>query len=260
MKPSLSHHTHPNRHFPPSPHHHLQIPRQFLSRHVAPRARPRRVRLSSPWRSAESGSRHARPRPNSSRATYRQPPTDQRGRGLSAGQSGLCDAESSKLANIRHTSFADRCSSPTATDARLSELTHGGNSSFESRPHAAHGSEARKTTAAPRKRCEAPQPRSCRLTTCDTIRSQRCRRCTFCRSDTPLRDLRVGDTFQDRRQPGHQGAAPGDMPAGQQPPQGAQPVPQVLPNCPTQVITLTERDKGGLSPRHGMGRKASKEP
>ena len=42
---------------------------------------------------------------------------------------------------------------------------------------------------------------------CDTIRSRRCRRCNFCRSDTPLRDLFVGDTFQDRRQPGHQDAA-----------------------------------------------------
>ena len=43
---------------------------------------------------------------------------------------------------------------------------------------------------------------------CDTIRSRRGRRCTFCKSDTPIRDLRVGDTFQDRRQPGHQDAAP----------------------------------------------------
>ena len=31
----------------------------------------------------------------------------------------------------------------------------------------------------------------------------------FCKSETPLRDLIVGDTFQDRRQPGHQDAAPG---------------------------------------------------
>ena len=50
---------------------------------------------------------------------------------------------------------------------------------------------------------------------CDTIRS-RCHRCSFCKSDTPLRDL-VGDTFQDRRQPGHQDAAPGGPPTVHQP-------------------------------------------
>ena len=33
---------------------------------------------------------------------------------------------------------------------------------------------------------------------CGTIRSQRCRRCNSCGFDTPLRELRVGDTFQDR--------------------------------------------------------------
>ena len=35
---------------------------------------------------------------------------------------------------------------------------------------------------------------------CGTVRSQRCRRCNSCGFDTPLRELRVGDTFQDRRQ------------------------------------------------------------
>ena len=35
------------------------------------------------------------------------------------------------------------------------------------------------------------------------------------KSDTPLRVLRVGGTFQDRRQPGHQDAAISGMPAGQ---------------------------------------------
>ena len=42
---------------------------------------------------------------------------------------------------------------------------------------------------------------------CGTVRSQRCHRCSLCKSDTPLRELRVGDTYQDRRQPGHQDAA-----------------------------------------------------
>ena len=36
---------------------------------------------------------------------------------------------------------------------------------------------------------------------CGIVRSQRCHRCNFGGSDTPLRELRVGDTFQDRRQP-----------------------------------------------------------
>ena len=51
---------------------------------------------------------------------------------------------------------------------------------------------------------------------CGTIRSQRCRRCNNCGSNTPLRELRVGDTFQDRRQPGHQDAAASGVAAGQQ--------------------------------------------
>ena len=49
---------------------------------------------------------------------------------------------------------------------------------------------------------------------CFTIRSQRCRRCNSCGFDTPLRELRVGDTFQDRRQPGHQDAAASGTAAG----------------------------------------------
>ena len=46
-----------------------------------------------------------------------------------------------------------------------------------------------------------------RLVSSVALRSQRCRRCNHCGSDTTLRELRVGDTFQDRRQPGHQDAA-----------------------------------------------------
>ena len=56
-------------------------------------------------------------------------------------------------------------------------------------------------------------------------RSQRCRRCNFCGSDTLLRELRVGDTFQDRRQPRHQDATASGTAAGQQLPQSSQPVP-----------------------------------
>ena len=74
-----------------------------------------------------------------------------------------------------------------------------------------------------------------------TIRSQR-----FPRHS---RELRVGDTFQDRRQPGHQDAAGSGVAASQQPPQSWQPVPgdplhdRPLPNCPTRDVVLTERDK-----------------
>ena len=46
----------------------------------------------------------------------------------------------------------------------------------------------------------------------------------------PLRELRAGDTFQGRRQPGHQNAAPSGAAADQQPPQSSQPVPQVTPS------------------------------
>ena len=48
---------------------------------------------------------------------------------------------------------------------------------------------------------------------CGTIRSQRCNRCGLCQSNTALRELRVSDTFQDRRQPLHHSAAPGGAPA-----------------------------------------------
>ena len=85
---------------------------------------------------------------------------------------------------------------------------------------------------------------------CGTIRSQRCRRCNFCGSDTLLRDLRVGDTFQDRRQPGHQNAAPRGAAANQQPPRSSQPVPpgdplddRPQPNCTIRDIVFSERDK-----------------
>ena len=85
---------------------------------------------------------------------------------------------------------------------------------------------------------------------CGTIRSQRCNRCHFCNSNTPLCELRVGDTFRDRRQPGHQNAAPGAAAADQPPPQRSQPVPpgdplddSPRPNCPIRDTVFTERDK-----------------
>ena len=66
----------------------------------------------------------------------------------------------------------------------------------------------------------------------------------------PLRELRAGDTFQGRRQPGHQNAAPSGAAADQQPPQSSQPVPpgdpledSPLPNCTIRDIVFTERDK-----------------
>ena len=110
---------------------------------------------------------------------------------------------------------------------------------------------------------------------CDAIRLRRCRRCTFCGSGTPFRDLLVGDTFQDRRQSGHPGCNAGRpahfsnlLRARSQ----CDPDDSPLPNCPIRVIVLTERDKrllaelrrassdGSpalrcLSSCHGMGRK-----
>ena len=63
-------------------------------------------------------------------------------------------------------------------------------------------------------------------------------------------NLVVGDTFQDRRQPGQQDAAPESSPTVHQPLQSSQPLPpgdplddSPLPNCPIREIVLTERDK-----------------
>ena len=88
---------------------------------------------------------------------------------------------------------------------------------------------------------------------CDTIRSRRCHRCSYCKSDTPTRDFSVGDAFQGR-QPGHQDAAPKGMPTAHQPPRSSQPVPpgdllddSPLPNCSIRDIVLTERDKQSLA-------------
>ena len=85
---------------------------------------------------------------------------------------------------------------------------------------------------------------------CGTIRSQRCRRCVSCGFDTPLRELRVGDTLEDRRQPGHQDAAASGLATGQQLPQSLKPVPpgeplddSPLPNCLIRDVVLTDRFK-----------------
>ena len=83
----------------------------------------------------------------------------------------------------------------------------------------------------------------------DTIGSRRRRRCTFCGSDTPLRDLLVGNTFQDYRQPWHQDATPSGPPTVQQSPQSSQPVPPGDPSTTARFRTalfatfLTERHK-----------------
>ena len=95
-------------------------------------------------------------------------------------------------------------------------------------------------------------------TACGTVRSRRCRRCTLCGSDTPLRERHVGDTFQDSRQPGHQSVAPGGAVADQ-PSQSSRPVSpgeplddSPLPNCPIWDIALTERDKHLRTPRRAL--------
>ena len=89
---------------------------------------------------------------------------------------------------------------------------------------------------------------------CGAVRSRRCNRCSFCNSRTPLWELRVGDTFQDRQQPGHQDVARGSTSSDQQLLQSSQPEPpgeplddSPLPNCPIRNIVLTDRDKQLLS-------------
>ena len=112
---------------------------------------------------------------------------------------------------------------------------------------------------------------------CGTIRSQRCSRCGCCNSNTPLRELRVGDTFQDRRQAGHQNAAASTTATDLQPPQSSQPIlqetslttarNQTAPpgHCLHRSRQAASRRASpslrdgtsavrGLSPRHGLGR------
>ena len=92
---------------------------------------------------------------------------------------------------------------------------------------------------------------------CGAVRSCRCNRCDHndandAASATAVHHSAnfVSDTFQDRRQPGHQNAAPDGAAADQQPPQSSQPMPpgdplddSPVPNYPSRDITLTERDK-----------------
>ena len=87
---------------------------------------------------------------------------------------------------------------------------------------------------------------------CGATRSRRCNRCSFCNSHTPLRELLVGDTFQDRRQPGHQDVARRGTSTDQQLLQSSQPVPsrrtsgRQTVNCPVRDVVVTERDKQPL--------------
>ena len=87
---------------------------------------------------------------------------------------------------------------------------------------------------------------------CGAIRSRRCNRCSLCNSNAPLRELRVGDTFQDRQQSGHQDVARGgtsmDLLQSSQPVHPGEPLDDSpLPNCPIQNIVLADRDRQLLS-------------
>ena len=90
---------------------------------------------------------------------------------------------------------------------------------------------------------------------CDTIRSRRCRRGNFCRRDTPLRDLVVGDTFQDHRQPGPSSelaaSASGLPHSGHRSSQTRQAVARRTSPCLRNGSPSLHR----LSLCHGMGRK-----
>ena len=98
------------------------------------------------------------------------------------------------------------------------------------------------------------EDRCCFRTACATccglrpIGSRRCRRCNLGGTGTPLRELRVGDTFQNRRQPGHQNAAASGT-TGQKLPQSSPPAlpgepvdDSPLPKCPIRDVPLSERD------------------
>ena len=79
-------------------------------------------------------------------------------------------------------------------------------------PHSTRGAKTRRTATFPESFGQLRHLDRAACMFC--VRSQRCNRCCFCNSNTPLRELRVGDTFQDRRQP-HQSAAPRGAPADQ---------------------------------------------
>ena len=72
---------------------------------------------------------------------------------------------------------------------------------------------------------------------CGAVRSRRCHSCSFCNSNTSRRELRVGDTFQDRRRPGHQEVARGGTSIDQQLSQSSQPVPPGEPLDDTQLLS-----------------------
>ena len=89
---------------------------------------------------------------------------------------------------------------------------------------------------------------------CGAMRSRRCNRRSLCNSNTPLGELRVGDTFQDRLQRGHQDVARGETSMDQQLLQSSQPVlpgepldDSPLPNCTIWHIVITDRDRQLLS-------------
>ena len=106
---------------------------------------------------------------------------------------------------------------------------------------------------------------------CGATRSRRCDRCNSCNGNTPLRELRVGDTLQDLRQPGHQEARPLISNRFRARSQCLQPLddsplpphPEHRPDRSRQAIALRAPPGFGvgtpalcgLTMRHGLGRK-----
>ena len=104
---------------------------------------------------------------------------------------------------------------------------------------------------------------------CGATRSRRCNRCSSCNSSAPLQQVRVGDTFQDRRQPGHQDAPHEGTPMDPQVLQSSSGEPSddsPLPNCPIRNIVLTDRPRRWHSrgvwslDASRLGQRASKKP
>ena len=123
------------------------------------------------------------------------------------------------------------------------------------RSHAARGSKTRRTATAPRKRWATAPSRPCslrRLWHCQ-ITTMQPMDSAFATAILHSVNFVVGDAFRDRRQPGHQNAAPGGAAADQQP-QSLQPV-----QAATRRVSPSLRDgtpaMRGLSIRYGLGRK-----
>ena len=146
--------------------------------------------------------RGTRQRPRSSRTTQRQPQTYQRSRRLSTG------SQDSITRGVQSLQISDTPAAQTPLPAPAPPLMPNSRRLEASNPStfkagSDHGlmlhvvQKHRGQQLLPERVGQLRHLDRAACIACDTTWSRRCRRCTFCGSDTPLRDLLVGNTFQD---------------------------------------------------------------